>query len=78
MEADADVVTLAELGFARCSLEAAVPVDASQREVADLVGLRVATAYPVSTRRLLEEAGVDVRARPRVGIRRGDTPARAG
>ena len=29
-EADAQVVTLAELGFARCSLEAAVPVDSSQ------------------------------------------------
>ena len=77
VEADVDVVTLAELGFARCSLEAAVPVDAPQREVVDLVGLRVATAYPVSTRRLLEEAGVDcelvpvsgsVEATPRLGL----------
>ena len=48
-EAEAEVVTLAELGFARCSLDAAVPVDAAQQSVSDLAGLRVATAYPVST-----------------------------
>ena len=59
VEAEADVVTLAELGFARCSLEAAVPVDAPQQDVADLGGLRVATAYPVSTRMLLAERGVE-------------------
>ncbi len=76
-EAEADVLTLAELGFARCTLEAAVPDDASQRDVADLGGLRVATAYPVSTRRLLEAQGVrveivhvsgSVEATPRLGL----------
>jgi ATP phosphoribosyltransferase len=76
-EAEVDVATLAELGFARCTLEAAVPEDASQREIADLDGLRVATAYPVSTRRLLEERGVradlvhvsgSVEATPRLGL----------
>jgi ATP phosphoribosyltransferase len=76
-EADAEVVVLAELGFARCSLEAAVPVDAPQHSVSDLDGLRVATAYPVSTRRLLAERGVDcelvsvsgsVEATPRLGL----------
>ena len=76
-EAEADVVTLAELGFARCSLEAAVPVDAPHNDVSDLDGLRVATAYPVSTRRLLAEAGVtcslvpvsgSVEAAPRLGL----------
>src|ERR671937_2927896 len=46
-EAGADVVTLAELGFARCTLEAAVPEGAPQHELAELDGLRVATAYPV-------------------------------
>ena len=69
-EAEADVVTLAELGFARCSLEAAVPVDAPHNDVADLDGLRVATAYPVSTRRLLAEA----RCRP---ARSFPSPARS-
>ena len=76
-EAEADVVTLAELGFARCSLDAAVPVDAPQQAVTDLDGLRVATAYPVSTRRLLAEAGVEcslvpvsgsVEVAPRLGL----------
>jgi ATP phosphoribosyltransferase len=76
-EADADVITLAELGFARCSLEAAVPADGPQRQIAELAGLRVATAYPVSTRRLLAERGVEcelisvsgsVEATPRLGL----------
>jgi ATP phosphoribosyltransferase len=76
-EAGADVVVLAELGFARCTLEAAVPDDASQRSIEDLDGLRVATAYPASTRRLLAERGVtcelvpvsgSVEAAPRLGL----------
>ena len=57
-EAAADVETVAELGFARCTLDAAVPVDAPPRELEDLDGLRVATAYPASTERLLGERGV--------------------
>jgi ATP phosphoribosyltransferase len=77
VEAEADVVTLAELGFGRCRLDAAVPVDALQREIADLDGLRVATAYPSSTARLLGERGVtcelvpvsgSVEATPRLGL----------
>ena len=76
-EAGADVVVLAELGFARCTLEAAVPEDAPQQSVADLTGLRVATAYPSSTRRLLADRGVEcelvpvsgsVEAAPRLGL----------
>jgi ATP phosphoribosyltransferase len=76
-EAQAGVETLAELGFARCTLEAAVPGDATQQAVEDLDGLRVATAYPVSTRLLLEARGVradlvpvsgSVEAAPRLGL----------
>src|SRR6185436_9192601 len=76
-EADAEVVTLAELGFARCSLDAAVPVDSARSAIGDLDGLRVATAYPVSTRRLLAERAVEcelipvsgsVEATPRLGL----------
>jgi ATP phosphoribosyltransferase len=76
-EADAQVETLAELGFARCTLEAAVPEDAPQQAIGDLVDLRVATAYPVSTRRLLDDRGVraelvpvsgSVEAAPRLGL----------
>lgn len=76
-EAEADVETIAELGFARCTLEAAVPADAPQRELADLEGLRVATAYPTSTRACLARLGISVElvpvsgsveAAPRLGL----------
>jgi len=76
-EARADIVRLAELGFARCTLEAAVPTNAPQQELTDLAGLRVATSYPVSTRAALAERGVDaelvtvsgsVEAAPRLGL----------
>jgi ATP phosphoribosyltransferase len=76
-EAEADVVTLTELGFARCSLEAAVPEEAPQSRLEELAGLRVATAYPRSTRALLEARGIEVQlvpvsgsveASPRLGL----------
>ena len=76
-EAEADVATLAGLGFARCTLEAAVPAGAPQHNLADLAGLRVATAYPRSTRFALAAAGVkaelvtvsgSVEAAPRLGL----------
>jgi ATP phosphoribosyltransferase len=77
VESRADVLTLAELGFARCTLEAAVPVDAPQQTVAELDGVRVATAYPVSTMTCLARQGVSadlvpvsgsVEAAPRLGL----------
>src|SRR6478609_10152867 len=77
VEAQADVVQLAELGFARCTLEAAVPTGAPQQALADLAGLRVATAYPVTTTAALAERGVEaelvtisgsVEAAPRLGL----------
>ena len=76
-EAQADVVHLGDLGFARCTLEAAVPTSAPQQELTDLAGLRVATAYPVSTQAALAEIGVEaelvtisgsVEAAPRLGL----------
>jgi ATP phosphoribosyltransferase len=77
VEADADVVHLADLGFARCTLEAAVPSGAPQQSLADLDGLRVATVYPVSTRAAFDRIGVEaelitvsgsVEAAPRLGL----------
>lgn len=77
VESRAEVRTLAELGFARCTLEAAVPVDAPQARLEELDGLRVATAYPVSTAACLEPLGVSVtlvpvsgsvEAAPRLGL----------
>ena len=76
-EAEAEVETVAELGFARCSLQAAVPQDGAPQSLEDLDGLRVATAYPVSTRAALGRLGVDaelvpvsgsVEAAPRLGL----------
>ncbi len=76
-EAEAEVVTLTELGFARCTLEAAVPEDAPQTELAELDGLRVATAYPRSTKAILDARGIrvqlvpvsgSVEASPRLGL----------
>jgi len=76
-EAQARVETVAELGFARCSLQAAVPHDAPQASLEDLDGLRIATAYPASTRAALAALGVtaelvpvsgSVEAAPRLGL----------
>lgn len=76
-ETTAEVETLLELGFGRCTLEAAVPEESSLERPEDLDGLRVATAYPVSTKSALEEIGVKaelvllsgaVEAAPRLGL----------
>src|SRR5207244_2420238 len=76
-ETQADVETLVELGFGRCTLEAIVPEAAPQRALADLAGLRVATSYPVTTRARLRAAGAEVEivtisgsveAAPRLGL----------
>jgi ATP phosphoribosyltransferase len=77
VEARARVETIAELGFARCTLQAAVPHDAPQQELAALDGLRVATAYPVTTEACFARLGVSaelvsvsgsVEAAPRLGL----------
>ena len=76
-ETEANVSVLAELGFGRCTLSVAAPADADVSSAADLEGLRVATSYPVSTKRLLAERGVacelvpvsgSVEAAPRLGL----------
>src|SRR6184192_1655485 len=75
-EAAADVVTVTALGFARCSLQAAVPDDAPQTTLEELNGLRVATAYALHAR---AARGARRRGRARAGLRlgRGVAPARA-
>ena len=76
-EAEADVVMVCELGFARCTLEAAVPMDAPQQQLIDLSGLRIATAYPRTTRAAFARLRIDaelvtvsgsVEASPRLGL----------
>jgi len=77
VEAEARVETIAELGFAHCTLQAAVPHDAPQEELSALDGLRVATAYPVATQACLARLGISaelvsvsgsVEAAPRLGL----------
>jgi ATP phosphoribosyltransferase len=77
VETEARVDQLLELGFGRCTLAVAVPDGADATAVDDLAGLRIATTYPVSTRRLLAERGLDVElvtisgsveAAPRLGL----------
>lgn len=79
-ETEARVTMLSELGFGRCTLAVAVPSEATVRSIAELAGLRVATAYPVSTRKLLATQGVEcelitvsgsVEAAPRLGLAEG-------
>jgi ATP phosphoribosyltransferase len=76
-ETGSQVDTLLELGFGRCTLEAAVPEESALQSIADLDGLRVATAYPITTKSSLEQAGVtaelvllsgSVEAAPRLGL----------
>lgn len=50
-EAASELPVVRSLGYGRCRLVAAVPEDAPQRDVADLAGLRVATAHPRTTSR---------------------------
>jgi len=59
-EREADVVELLRLGFGSCTLEAAVPNEATAKSLADLDGLRAATVYPRLARRLLTERGLAV------------------
>jgi len=59
-EADAALGVVAELGFGQCRLTAAVANSSPAEKLEDLIGLRVATAHPGLTARLLAERGIDV------------------
>jgi ATP phosphoribosyltransferase len=60
LEASAELPVLAELGYGRCRLEAAVPNDAPARTMEDLRDLRLATTHPNATRRYFGERGIPV------------------
>jgi len=59
-EAGATLPIVRSLGYGRCRLAAAVPRDAPQHAIAELAGLRVATAHPGATRRWFEDHGIPV------------------
>jgi ATP phosphoribosyltransferase len=58
-EADADLEVVVRLGYGRCRLTAAVANSSPAEKLEDLHGLRVATAHPGLTARLLDERGVE-------------------
>lgn len=52
------------LGYGRCRLAAAVPTDSQIRSIAELAGLRVATAHPNTTRRFFADQRIQVEVVP--------------
>ena len=63
-EAGTELPRVRSLGYGRCRLAAAVPNDAPYQTVADLSGLRVATAHPNTARRFFEERQIAVEIIP--------------
>ncbi len=59
-EFGAEAPELAALGYGRCRLMAAVPNSSPANELADLTGLRVATAHHKVTSRFFRDAGIDL------------------
>jgi ATP phosphoribosyltransferase len=61
------LVELAELGFGRCRLVAAVPRTGAAESVEDFAGFRVATSHPNITQRFFAEREIDVTIVPLKG-----------
>lgn len=48
------------LGFSKCRLSLAVPRDSKVQSLQDLNGLRIATSYPVSIKKFMEEHKIEI------------------
>lgn len=59
-ESGAELPRVRALGYGRCRLTAAVPSDTPYQAVEDLVGVRVATAHPATTRRFFDARRIPV------------------
>jgi ATP phosphoribosyltransferase len=59
-ETGAELPEVRRLGYGRCRLAAAVPVDSAAQQLTDLSGLRVATAHPNTARRFFAERRIEV------------------
>lgn len=66
-ESSLDVELIAELGFGRCELTAAVDQASSVDSIEDFAGLRVATSHPNTVRRFFEDKGIAVTTIPLKG-----------
>ena len=79
-EAGTDLPRVRDLGYGRCRLAAAVPLDSPHHALADLAGQRVATAHPNTARRFFADQGIPVdiisisgavEVAPRLGLAEG-------
>ena len=59
-EDETDVTVLRGLGYGVCRLSLAVPKNGDIKKPADFAGKKIATSYPVLTRKYFESQGVDV------------------
>ena len=59
-EQNSDVITKIKLNFGFCSLCLAVPKESTVQSVQELVGGKIATSYPKSTKKYLKNKGVNV------------------
>ena len=58
-ETKVDVAYLQRLGFGKCKLKLAVPVNSDIKEIGDLEGKAVATSYPVILEKFLKEKNIN-------------------
>jgi ATP phosphoribosyltransferase len=59
-EGEADVTILRGLDYGVCRLAIAVPKNGSIKKVEDFAGKKIATSYPVLTRKFFNSKGIDV------------------
>jgi len=55
---DADLLTVRELGFSRCTLRIASPKEGGIKQLSDLEGVQIATSYPEILREFLDEKNI--------------------
>lgn len=60
LETQADITVLKELDFGHCRLSIASPVSRNITSAKELGGRRIATSYPVLTRKFFDSLGLDV------------------
>ncbi len=59
IEKEADVEIIEYLGFQKCRLSIALPKGVSYRDIQDLQGKRIATSYPNTLTKFLDDNGID-------------------
>ncbi len=61
LETEADITVLQDLGFGQCRLSMASPVSKNIKSSKDLAGKRIATSYPVLTKKYFDSLGLDAK-----------------